>query len=122
MAVAAAAVSGACGGSGSKSPAAQEREVEIKDFAFGPKEIRVEVGGTVRWTNRDAFKHTVTSGAVDGPENKPDGRFDEDLEDAGAEATATFDEPGRFTYFCKQHNAMDGVVVVTPHTPNGSEK
>lgn len=89
-------------------------EVVIADFAFTPKDIRVEVGGSVRWTNKDAFKHTVTSGAVDGPENEPDGRFDHDLVQAGAEATATFDEAGTFTYYCKQHNAMDGLVIVDP--------
>lgn len=86
--------------------------VEILEFAYGPKEIRISVGDTVRWTNRDEFLHTVTSGAVDGPENKPDGKFDEDLDEAGSEATVTFDEAGTFTYFCKQHNAMDGVVIV----------
>ena len=86
--------------------------VEITEFAYEPKEIRISVGDSVRWTNRDAFLHTVTSGEVDGPENKPDGRFDEDLDDAGSEATVTFDEAGTFTYFCEQHNAMDGVVIV----------
>ena len=86
--------------------------VEITEFTFAPKEIRVSVGDTVRWINRDEFLHTVTSGEVDGPENKPDGNFDEDLDEAGSEATVTFDEAGTFTYFCKQHNAMDGVVTV----------
>ena len=86
--------------------------VEITEFAYSPKQINVKVGDTVRWTNRDEFLHTVTSGEVDGPENKPDGRFDEDLDEAGSEATITFEEAGTFTYFCKQHNAMDGVVIV----------
>jgi len=86
--------------------------VEIKEFAYEPKQITVSVGDSVRWINRDAFLHTVTSGAVDGPENKPDGKFDENLDEAGSEATVTFDEAGTFTYYCKQHNAMDGVVVV----------
>ncbi|HUR49269.1 MAG TPA: plastocyanin/azurin family copper-binding protein [Acidimicrobiales bacterium] len=115
---------GACGGdSGSdeqtsstattmKTEAQAAATVEITEFAFAPKEVRVSVGDTVRWINRDEFLHTVTSGAVDGPENKPDDKFDEDLAEAGSEATITFDEAGTFTYFCKQHNAMDGVVIV----------
>ena len=86
--------------------------VEITEFAFSPKQINVKVGDTVRWINRDEFLHTVTSGEVDGPENIADDRFDEDLQEAGSEATVTFDEAGTFTYFCKQHNAMDGVVIV----------
>ena len=93
------------------SPAAAAT-VEITEFAYSPKQITVKVGDTVSWINRDAFLHTVTSGAVDGPENKPDDKFDEDLEEAGTEASVTFDEAGTFTYFCKQHNAMDGVVIV----------
>ena len=121
---------GACGGASEPSgqtsstattveadePAAPGAEaaatVEITDFAYSPKQITVKVGDTVSWVNRDAFLHTVTSGAVDGPENKPDDKFDENLDEAGSEASVTFDEAGTFTYFCKQHNAMDGVVIV----------
>lgn len=92
--------------------AAAAATVEITEFAYSPKEITVKVGDTVEWVNRDAFLHTVTSGAVDGPENLPDDKFDENLEEAGSKASVTFDEAGTFTYFCKQHNAMDGVVIV----------
>ena len=92
--------------------AAAAATVEITEFVYSPKEITVKVGDTVEWVNRDAFLHTVTSGAVDGPENKPDDKFDENLDQAGSEASVTFDEAGTFTYFCKQHNAMDGVVIV----------
>lgn len=116
---------GACGGesdSGDQaSPTATMEEaegaeaaatVEIIEFAFAPKEITIKAGESVKWINRDEFLHTVTSGAVDGPENKPDGKFDEDTAEAGSEATVTFDEAGTFTYYCEQHNAMNGVVIV----------
>lgn len=86
--------------------------VEITEFAYAPKEVRIKAGETVRWVNNDEFLHTVTSGEVDGPENKADGMFDEDLDESGSEATVTFDQPGSYTYFCSQHNAMDGVVIV----------
>ena len=104
---------GACGGTTETAdqPAAAET-VGITEFVYSPKEITVNVGDTVEWINRDAFLHTVTSGAVDGPENKPDDKFDEDLVEADSKASVTFDEAGTFTYFCKQHNAMDGVVIV----------
>lgn len=116
------ALLGACGG-GSESEsqtssttpevaANAATAVEITEFAFVPKEIRISVGESVRWINRDEFLHTVTSGAVDGPENEPDGQFDKDLDEVGSEAMVTFDDAGTFTYFCKQHNAMDGVVIV----------
>ena len=96
----------------SASDSSAAATVEIVEFAYAPKEITVKVGDTVEWVNRDAFLHTVTSGAVDGPENKPDDKFDEDLDEAGSKASVTFDEAGTFTYYCKQHNAMDGVVIV----------
>src|SRR5687768_4452144 len=54
--------------------AAAAETVEITEFAYAPKEITVNVGDSVEWINRDAFLHTVTSGAVGGPENKPDGK------------------------------------------------
>jgi plastocyanin len=34
--------------------------VEIRDFTYEPAELRVAVGDTVVFTNRDAFLHTVT--------------------------------------------------------------
>ena len=92
--------------------AAAAATVEITEFAYSPKEVTVKVGDTVEWVNRDAFLHTVTSGEVTGPENQPDDKFDENLDEAGSKASVTFDEAGTFTYFCKQHNAMDGVVIV----------
>ena len=113
---------GACGGDAepqgqpsdttTTSTSVAAATVEISEFAYTPKQVTVKVGDTVSWINRDEFLHTVTSGAVDGPENQPDGRFEEDLDEAGSEASVTFDEAGTFTYFCEQHNAMDGVVIV----------
>lgn len=87
--------------------------VTIENFSFEPARVEIAAGTTIEWTNRDAFLHTVTSGKTSGPENEPDGRFDEELPDEGATASVTFDEPGTYTYYCRQHNAMDGTVVVT---------
>lgn len=114
------ALGGACGGRGDEpEPEASGGNVDaagtvvsIKDFTFAPAEIEVKAGTTVRWENADAFLHTVTSGATSGPENEPDGRFDEELPDAGSDAEVTFEEPGTYTYYCRQHNAMDGTITV----------
>ena len=94
-------------------PAAAGEVITIQQFAFSPSRIEVKAGTTVRWQNGDPFRHTVTSGETSGPENVPDGRFDENLARKGSAATVTFAEQGTFTYFCRQHNAMDGTVVVT---------
>lgn len=117
------AATAACGGDGdgdktadagsASEEAAPGQVVTIKDFTFAPARIELTKGTTVEWRNEDAFLHTVTSGETSGPENVPDDRFDEDLADKGSTATVTFDEPGTFTYYCRQHNAMDGTIVVT---------
>jgi plastocyanin len=89
------------------------KDVAISNFEFRPMQIRIGVGGTVRWTNDDRFLHTITSGDVSGAVNKADGHFDKQLPKRGATAAVTFTKAGTFTYFCRQHNVMSGTVVVT---------
>ena len=38
-----------------------------------------------------------------GTRKRPDGRFDEKLGASTGKATVTFDEPGRYRYFCALH-------------------
>ena len=116
-------VAGACGtgseGEDSAGPegksdsASTTQEVVIKDFAFAPDRITIARGSTVHWRNDDQFLHTVTSGATSGAENQADGRFDLELPEQGSDVSFTFDETGTFTYFCRQHNAMDGTITVS---------
>jgi plastocyanin len=42
-------------------PKADGPQLQIKDFAFAPKEITVPVGTTLTWTNKDSEPHTVTT-------------------------------------------------------------
>ncbi|MBI2054515.1 MAG: hypothetical protein HYT39_00210 [Candidatus Sungbacteria bacterium] len=74
----------------------------IRGFAF-EKEIRVPVGGTVTWTNADGVGHTVTA---------DDNSFSSDLLSGGVSFSFTFNQRGKFTYFCKPHPWMTGVVIV----------
>lgn len=78
-------------------------DVTIGGFAFGPVEIRVQAGETVRWINGDPVAHTVTS---------DDGAFDSGLVRPGASYERRFDEPGIFPYHCTPHPFMTGRVVV----------
>jgi plastocyanin len=52
----------------------------------------------------------VTSGT----RKQPDGRFDEKLAASSGRATVTFDEPGRYRYFCDLHpgEGMTAEVIV----------
>ncbi|NRB05897.1 MAG: copper-binding protein [Rhodobacteraceae bacterium] len=47
----------------SLSPANQPKvhDVEIRSFAFHPEVIRVHIGDTIRWTNRDIAPPTATA-------------------------------------------------------------
>ena len=99
---------GACAAGAAPSTTAPPAEVTVEGFLFQQDSIEIEAGETVVWHNEDRILHTVTSGE---PED-PDGVFDGDLPDAGAEFEWTFDEPGTYEYFCSRHPHMTGVVIV----------
>lgn len=105
--------SNASGGSSSASAAV---EVSTTDaFAFSPAHVSVPVGTAVRWINPGPVPHTVTSGASSRPEDSPGVVFDAPL-GSGASFEYTFTTPGDQSYFCRYHEGMGmlGVVTVTP--------
>ena len=75
----------------------------MSQLAFQQEELRIPVGTTVRWVNRDAVAHTTTS--ADGVWNSPLMGKDEAFEH-------TFGLTGRFEYICIPHPFMRGVIVV----------
>jgi len=85
-----------------------QSEVRIQDFAFTPNPILIRVGGSVRWTNKDASSHTVTSGSglFDSGTLLPDDRFE-----------WTFDAPGTYLYHCSIHPTMQASVIVAEQLP-----
>lgn len=88
---------------GRGAAAAAPAMVTIRTFAFQPQTITVPAGSTVVWTNEDDAPHTVTS---------TDHRLNSPGLDQGERFTATFAEPGTYSYFCSLHPHMRGVVVV----------
>jgi amicyanin len=78
-------------------------EVKIDNFSFGPTELRVAVGTTVTWTNRDDIPHTVVS---------TDRVFKSKVLDTDEKFSFTFSTSGTFPYFCSIHPTMTGKVVV----------
>jgi plastocyanin len=78
-------------------------QATIDNFTFAPKTLTVKAGTTIHWTNKDDSPHTVTS---------DQGVFASPLMDTDQSFQYTFTKPGKFTYFCKLHPAMTGVVVV----------
>lgn len=83
--------------------------VELKTFQFAPDTLRVGVGTTVRWTNKDDIEHTVTAGSP----SERDTAFNATLAKKGTRAEKKFDRTGTFTYFCDRHQFMRGTITVT---------
>jgi amicyanin len=101
------AFAGLRAGAGSLPPAAQQKgdttEVKIDNFSFGPAELKVSVGTTVTWTNRDDIPHTAVS---------TDKTFKSKVLDTDEKFSFTFSKPGTYEYFCSIHPKMTGKVVV----------
>jgi plastocyanin len=92
-------------------------EVEMRLIQFRPKELEVEAGQEVTWTQKDAGFHTVTSGTVEqaggGVTGKPDEKFRSERLATDETFKFTFAEAGTFAYFCEIHPAtMTGEVRV----------
>ena len=78
--------------------------VDIRDDDYEPGGLRVRVGDTVRWVNRDGVTHTVTAN---------DGLFDSGPMHRGGVFTLMFTEVGTYRYSCDLHLEMAGAVVVS---------
>lgn len=87
------------------TPAASTGTIQasIENFSYTPKQLTVKTGTTVVWTNKDDTPHTVTSN---------DNLFASPLLDTNEKFQYTFTKPGKFSYFCKVHPKMTGVVEV----------
>lgn len=76
-------------------------EVVVEGLKF-PAEIRVPVGATVRWVNKDPLAHTTTSAGV----------WDSGPVDPGGAFEFTFTSVGTYNYICTPHPFMKGTVIV----------
>jgi plastocyanin len=78
-------------------------EVWIQGMAFTPATITVAAGTTIRWTNKDAITHTVTSDT---------GIFDSGSLGGGGTFNYMFSTSGTYPYHCAVHPGMKATVVV----------
>lgn len=85
------------------SAAAATQDVSIKNFAFQPGALTVNIGDTVRWTNNDSAGHTTTSSAA---------LWDSGRLGTGQTFDFTFTQAGSFAYICNIHPSMQGTIVV----------
>jgi plastocyanin len=81
------------------SGAAGQAEVAMQSSQFQPKELTVKVGTTVKWTNNDQARHTVTSDT---------GVFDSGNLGKGQTFSFTFSQAGEYPYYCTFHGGKGG--------------
>jgi plastocyanin len=115
LALAGALLVAACGGSGGdESISGQYVVVQMYDNRFQYTEIQVPVGGTVNWVGAGRNPHNAVDAEGAWSTETAFGSL-EQLE--GDEAVLTYDQPGRYLFFCTFHgdaegNGMAGVLVV----------
>jgi predicted secreted protein with PEFG-CTERM motif len=95
---------------------------DTAEGCYLPKEVTVDVGGKVIFSNTDTATHTFTAGsAVDGPS----GLFDSSLAIAGSSFEWTPTAVGNVPYYCMVHPWMTGLIVVqeagTTHDGTGKD-
>lgn len=80
------------------------KEVLIRNFVFSPRTLTIKAGDSVKWTNQDSAKHTITSDSGN--------ELDSSLFGKGESFTHTFDKAGTYTYHCTPHPNMKGTIIV----------
>lgn len=105
-----------------RAAGAAEAAIAIQNSAFLPKEVVVNAGDTVVWTNRDALAHSVT--ADDGSfDSHPDcGTPDGTCLSQGQTYKATVSNPGRYQYHCRIHGAPGGAGMAGTVTVVGASR
>ena len=77
--------------------------ITIKNFNFGPNELRVPAGTKVQWINQDPVQHQILSDTE---------AFTSDLIAAGKSFSHVFEKRGVYKYFCAPHPFMKGIIIV----------
>jgi plastocyanin len=96
-----------------KAAATPDYQVDITGYKFGDgKQLVVEVGQTVRWTNHDSAPHTVTT-------TKAPVAFDSGTLQKGDSWSYTFTKAGTYEYYCAVHPDMVSSVKVVAASGGG---
>jgi plastocyanin len=75
--------------------------ITMKDLQFSPKNVTINVGDSIVWTNAETRKHTATA---------DDNSFDTGVIAGGASSQPVkFDKPGTIPYYCQFHGGPGGV-------------
>lgn len=99
------------GASASTSASAKQtsHDVAMRDYKFVPKEITVDVGDTVTFTNEDTADHNAIA---------EDDSFRTSTFGEGESESVTISEAGSYPYFCSLHANMEGRISTTGSEPS----
>jgi plastocyanin len=86
---------------------AATHSVAMRQYAYSPTAMTVNVGDTIRWTNYDTAQHDVM--ITNGPTS-----FHGPLIGKGQSWTYTFGTAGTYSYICSIHPDMKAQIVVRP--------
>jgi len=92
--------------SSGENPPAIAATIHIADGKFEPREIDIEVGGSVMWINDDVASHNVKF--------LEPSTFNSGVIKPAATWIQTFTSAGTYDYYCDFNNSMKGSVVVRP--------
>ncbi|MCI0329770.1 MAG: plastocyanin/azurin family copper-binding protein [candidate division Zixibacteria bacterium] len=77
----------------------QTVDVEVGDSFFAPKDLTIQKGTTVRWTNLGFLVHTSTADA---------GTWNSGALSTNDSFQFTFNQPGSYRYYCVFHGGPGG--------------
>lgn len=83
-----------------------EVKMDIANFAFTQKTLKVKKGTKVTWTNTDSARHDVS------PEDESASFMGSELLAKGKSYSFTFDTAGKYAYKCSPHPYMKASVEV----------
>ncbi|HSD63515.1 MAG TPA: plastocyanin/azurin family copper-binding protein [Ignavibacteriaceae bacterium] len=83
-------------------------EIFIQNMSFASGTRTVALGTTLKWTNKDAVTHTVTSGVP----GSLSGIFDSGNIAPQGSFSFTFHQTGVFKYYCRIHTSMTATITV----------
>jgi plastocyanin len=92
------------GASCNQAAGAGQVAVTIKDFAFGPADIRAKIGDIISFANQDSAPHTATL---------DDGSCSTGTISLGASDGLTFTAAGTYPFHCKIHSQMKGTITIS---------
>ena len=89
----------------------KEVVIDLKDFAFNPKSVKISKGTKVTWVNQDSVEHTVNTDSH--PAHTYYLSQNSRTLKKGDKYSVTFEEAGIYPYHCTPHaDSMKGEILV----------